>query len=34
VDATATALDNAERKARKPPSGRRSPATTLRPQPA
>ena len=34
VDATATALDNAEHKARKPPSGRRSPATTVRPQPA
>jgi integrase len=32
VDATATALDNAERKARRPPSGTRSHATTLRPQ--
>jgi integrase len=34
VDATATALDNAERKARRPPLGRRWPATTLRPQSA
>jgi integrase len=34
VDATATALDNAERKARKPASGTCSRATTLRPQSA
>jgi len=34
VDATAAALDNAEHKARKAPSGKRSPATTVRPQPA
>jgi hypothetical protein len=34
VDATAIALDNAERKAKRPPLGRRSPATTLRPQSA
>jgi integrase len=32
VDATATALDKAERKARRSPSGTRSSATTLRPQ--
>ncbi len=32
VDATATALDNAERKARRPPLGMRSRATTLRSQ--
>jgi integrase len=32
VDPTATALDNAERKARRSPSGTRSRATTLRPQ--
>lgn len=34
VDATATALDNAERGGEKAPSGRCSRATTLRPQPA
>jgi len=32
VNATATALDNAEHRARKATSGRRSRATTLRPQ--
>ena len=34
VDATAAALDNAEHKAGKAPSGMCSPATTVRPQPA